>query len=160
MKKITYVFLLTTLAVTLSNCYKGKPEIYVPDPLLGLWSQTAFHYKAYKGSAIIEAYTEATDADEEITILFYKNGTFETYERSREEGRWVITEHVEGTCRYVPGTQTLIMEDTENGERSEAKVLTLTGQQLTISQSVSPASNNPEADSETFITDFKRGSSQ
>lgn len=157
MKKNTYAVLLLILITTLSGCYKGKQENSLPDQMVGLWSQTSFHYKAYKGSAIIEEYTEATSEEEEITILFYKNGAFETYERSREDGRWVTTEHVKGTCRYLSDSGTLIMEDTENGERSEATILTLTGQQLTISQSVSPASNNPEADRETLITDFKRG---
>lgn len=159
MKKVTYLLILAT-AITLASCYKGKQENNLPDQILGLWSQTSLNYKAYKGTALIEEYTEATKDDEQVTILFYKNGTFETNERSREDGKWEVTEHITGTCRYIPDTQTLIMEDTENGERSEAKVLTLTGQQLTISQSVSPASNNQEADSETFITDFKRGTSQ
>ena len=156
MKKITSAFFLLALAATLSSCYKGKQGADLPDQLIGLWSQTSFSYKAYKGSALIEEYTEATSEDEEITILFYKNGTFETYERSLEGGKWVTTEHVEGSCRYLPGTGTLIMEDQENGERSEATLLTLTEQHLIFSQSVSPASSNPEADRETFIADFKR----
>jgi len=157
MKKITSAFFLLALAATLSSCYKGKQGADLPDQLIGLWSQTSFSYKAYKGSALIEEYTEATSEDEEITILFYKNGTFETYERSREAGKWVITEHVKGTCRYLADTGILIMEDTENRERSEATIQTLTGQQLIISQSVSPASDNTEADREIFTTDFKRG---
>ncbi|SDC63520.1 hypothetical protein [Niabella drilacis] len=157
MKKITYLLTLTVLATTLPSCYKDRQETHLPDQIIGLWTQTSFHYKAYKGSAIIEEYTEAASEDKEITILFYKNGTFETYERNREDGRWVITEQAKGTCRYLPDTGALIMEDIENGEHSEANVLTLTSQQLTISQSTSPASNNPEADRETFTSDFKRG---
>ncbi|WP_018627226.1 lipocalin family protein [Niabella aurantiaca] len=160
MKKITYLLILIALAATLPNCYKGKQKLHLPDQILGLWSLTSFNYKAYKGSAIIEEYTEPAGDNEQITILFYKNGTFETYERRLEGGKWVTTEHVEGTCQYLPGTGILVMEDEANGERSEANVLTLTDQHLVFSQSVSPASHNPEADRETITSDFKRGALQ
>ena len=157
MKKVTYSLILTILAIPLPGCYKANPKSYLPDQLSGLWSQTSLHYKAYKGAELIEEYTEATEDDKQITILFYKNGTFETDERSREDGRWEVTEHITGTCRYIPDTGTLIMEDKTNGAYSEAKVLTLTGQQLTLSQSAAPASHNPKADKELFIADFTRG---
>ncbi|MBZ4188759.1 hypothetical protein [Niabella beijingensis] len=156
MKKITYPLLLVMIAVTVFNCTKNRQEISTPDALTGLWSETSLHYKAYKGTQVIEEYTEATAGDEQITIQFFEDGRFETYERSLEDGKWEVTWHARGTYIYTPGTGSLILENAEAGEHTEATVLTLSGQQLVFSQTASPASNNAEADKETFTFDFKR----
>jgi len=154
MKKIMYLFLLAVGTTSLFSCSKNKKEIPQPGRLTGLWSQTSFHYTAHKGTSIIEEYT--TETGKQITIRFFEDGRFETYERSLEEDVWEITAHVEGTYHYDAETGVLTMDDTESGEHATATVLTLSDQQLTFSQSASPTLHNTEADKEVFTFYFNR----
>lgn len=121
-----------------------------------MWSAVSLHYEAYKGAQIIEAYTEPTASDKQITIRFYMGGNFETYERSLENGVWEVTEHVEGTYHYNTGTGVLIMDNKAGGAHTTATILILSDQKLRFSQSASPALNNTEADNEMCTLDFTR----
>ncbi|MBO9591738.1 MAG: lipocalin family protein [Niabella sp.] len=156
MKKITCLFLLAVCAISLLNCSKNKKEILQPGQLTGLWSQTSFNYKAYKAATIIEEYTNQTETGKQITIHFFNDGRFETYERSLQDGVWEVTEHVEGTYTYDADAGVLVMDDKAGGAHATATVLTLSDQQLTFFQAAAPPLDNAEADKEVFTFYFNR----
>lgn len=156
MKKIIPAFFLfATMAIAFS-CSKKNNEIDGQQELIGLWMQQALDYKAYKGTTIIEEYSEQMAAHEEATFQFFENGNFEVYERNLEDGQWVVDHHAKGTFSYNAANKTIKTFSISGDEGAVFTALKKTTSELQLLLTQPPGSNNPAADKETFVYHYRK----